>query len=51
MNMILIGALTGNTDILPISKEEILEGIKTILPPKYIDINLEAFEKGMSYKL
>ncbi|HUU77310.1 MAG TPA: indolepyruvate oxidoreductase subunit beta [candidate division Zixibacteria bacterium] len=51
MNMILIGALTGNSDILPITKEEIIEGIKAILPPKYIDINLKAFEKGMSYKL
>ena len=51
MNMILIGALAGNTDILPISKEEIIEGIKAILPPKYIEINLKAFEKGMSYRL
>ena len=51
MNMILIGALAGNTDILPISKEEIKAAMKTILPPKYVEVNLKAFEKGLSYKL
>ncbi|NHJ46338.1 MAG: indolepyruvate ferredoxin oxidoreductase subunit beta [Asgard group archaeon] len=51
MNMILIGALVANTDILPISKEQIIDGMKAILPPKYVDVNLKAFEKGLSYKL
>ncbi|NPE09399.1 MAG: hypothetical protein GNW80_14020, partial [Asgard group archaeon] len=51
MNMILIGALTANTEILPITKEQIVESMKTILPPKFVDINLQAFEKGLSYKL
>lgn len=51
MNMILIGALTANSDILPISKEQIIDGMKAILPPKYLDVNLKAFEKGLSYKL
>ncbi|NHJ32994.1 MAG: indolepyruvate ferredoxin oxidoreductase subunit beta [Asgard group archaeon] len=51
MNMILIGALTTNTKILPITKEQIIAGMKAILPPKFIDINLKAFEKGLSYKL
>ncbi|MHA1220840.1 MAG: indolepyruvate oxidoreductase subunit beta [Candidatus Heimdallarchaeota archaeon] len=40
MNMILIGALIGNSDALPIDKEQIIAGMKTILPPKYIDINI-----------
>jgi len=51
MNMILIGALAANTNVLPISKEQIIEGMKAILPPKFVDINLQAFEKGFSYKL
>jgi indolepyruvate ferredoxin oxidoreductase beta subunit len=51
MNMILIGALAANTDILPISNDEIINGMKAILPPKYFDVNLKAFEKGLSYKL
>lgn len=51
MNMILIGALVGNTDILPITKTQIEEAMKAILPPKYVDINQQAFEKGLSYKL
>ncbi len=51
MNMILIGALVANTDILPISKEQIIDGMKAILPPKYVEVNLKAFEKGLSYKL
>jgi indolepyruvate ferredoxin oxidoreductase beta subunit len=51
MNMILIGALTANTKILPFTKEQIINGMKAILPPKFVDINLQAFEKGLSYKL
>ena len=51
MNMILIGALAANTEILPITKDQIIEGLKVILPPKYVAINLQAFEKGFSYKL
>ncbi len=51
MNMILIGALTANTDILPFTKEQIIEGMSSILPPKYLDVNIKAFEKGLSYKI
>lgn len=51
MNVILIGALTANTAILPFSEKQIRQGIKKNLPPKYHDINLKAFEKGLSYKL
>ncbi|MHA1244163.1 MAG: indolepyruvate oxidoreductase subunit beta [Candidatus Heimdallarchaeota archaeon] len=51
MNMILIGALVGNTDILPVTKEHIEGAMKAILPPKYLDVNMKAFEKGLSYKL
>ena len=50
MNMILIGALVSNTEILPITKEQIESAIKTILPPKYHKVNLKAFQKGLSYK-
>lgn len=51
MNMILIGALAANTDILPFTKEEIIEGMTSILPPKYLDVNIKAFKKGLSYKI
>jgi len=51
MNMILIGALAANTDILPFTKEQIIEGMTSILPPKYLDVNIKAFEKGLSYKI
>lgn len=51
MNMILIGALAGNSEILPFTKEQIKEGMKEILPSKYLDVNYKAFEKGLSYKL
>ncbi len=51
MNMILIGALIGNSDVLPISEKDIIASMKATLPPKYVEINFKAFEKGMSYKL
>ncbi|MCF2142419.1 MAG: indolepyruvate oxidoreductase subunit beta [Candidatus Heimdallarchaeota archaeon] len=50
MNMLLIGALVANTTILPFSKEEIIAGMKTILPEKYVEVNIRAFEKGLSYE-
>jgi len=51
MNMILIGALVANTTILPFTREEIITGMKSILPAKYIEVNIRAFEKGLSYTL
>ncbi len=48
--MILVGALVANTTILPFSKDEIIAGMKSILPEKYVGINIRAFEKGLSYE-
>lgn len=51
MNVILIGALAANTEILPFTQDQIKAGIKTNLPPKYHEVNLRAFDKGLTYKL
>lgn len=51
MNVILLGALVANTEKLSFSQEDIIESIKTNLPPKYHEINLKAFNKGLDYKI
>jgi indolepyruvate ferredoxin oxidoreductase beta subunit len=51
MNMILIGALVGNSDLLPLTSEQIKKGMKANLPLKYHEVNVKAYEKGLSYKL
>lgn len=51
MNVILLGALAANSDILPFSREDMIESIKAQVPPKYLDINLAAFNKGLEYKI
>ena len=51
MNVILLGALAGNTDILPFSQEDIKAAIKAQVPPKSYDLNLAAFEKGLGYQI
>ena len=51
MNVILIGALAGNTDILPFNADHLKEAILANVPPKYHDLNLKAFERGYSYKI
>lgn len=51
MNVILIGALAGNSDILPFNIDQIKEAIKENVPGKYYEVNLKAFERGFSYKI
>ena len=45
VNTVLLGALAGTPDC-PVSKEALLEALKQNVPPKMLDINLEAFEFG-----
>ena len=45
-NIILLGALVG-ADILPISKEDMMPILEERFPGKILEINIQAFEKGM----
>jgi indolepyruvate ferredoxin oxidoreductase beta subunit len=47
-NVVLIGTLAANMDI---DKRVWLEVVKRKVPPKFIDLNLQAFETGYSYKI
>ncbi|MCP4216811.1 MAG: indolepyruvate oxidoreductase subunit beta [bacterium] len=47
-NVVLIGTLAANMDI---DKQIWLDVVKKKVPPKFIDLNLKAFEKGYSYKI
>jgi indolepyruvate ferredoxin oxidoreductase beta subunit len=51
MNVVLIGALSAHADILPFSVEQIKEAIKAKIPPKFVEVNMKAFEKGMEAKI
>lgn len=43
VNVVLIGVLAASTDI---PKEEWLDVLRTTVPPKFLEVNLKAFEKG-----
>ena len=43
VNVVLIGVLAASTDI---PKEEWQAVLRTTVPPKFLDVNLKAFEKG-----
>lgn len=45
VNVVLIGAMAKNTDI---EKDVWLEAIKACVPPKFLELNLKAFELGYS---
>lgn len=47
-NVVLLGALiaTGKT---PIKKESLLEALRELVPAKYLDMNIKAFELGYQY--
>ncbi|MBE6488154.1 MAG: indolepyruvate oxidoreductase subunit beta [Methanosphaera stadtmanae] len=45
MNMAMLGGVTA-VDDFPLEKDDIIETMKENLPPKSIDINLEAFNQG-----
>jgi len=51
MNVILIGALAANSKVLPFNQEHLKQAVKENVPQKYYTVNLEAFEKGFSYKI
>lgn len=46
VNTVLLGLLAKNMDI---DKEKWIDSIKTTVPAKTIDINIEAFERGYTY--
>ena len=43
VNVVLIGALAANSDI---SKEAFIDAINKTVPPKFLEVNLKAFELG-----
>ena len=43
VNVVLIGVLAKNTDI---AKEKWIDAIKATVPPKFLEMNLKAFELG-----
>ena len=43
MNVAMVGAVSG---YLPVSKDALLESVKTLVPQKTIEINFRAFEMG-----
>jgi len=46
-NIVMLGAFTAATGL--ISKEAMLEAVRTTVPPKTIDLNVKAFEAGFEY--
>jgi len=51
MNVVLIGALSANADILPFTPDHLREAIKAKIPKKFVEVNMKAFEKGMQAKI
>ena len=51
MNVILLGAMAGNTTILPFSADQLRTAIQASVPTKYSEINLKAFDLGLTYKI
>jgi indolepyruvate ferredoxin oxidoreductase beta subunit len=43
MNVVMVGAVSS---YLPISKETLLDSVKSLVPQKTIEVNLRAFEAG-----
>ena len=44
-NIVMLGALSTVPEF-PLSKQEIMEQVRQSVPPKFVDINLKAFEMG-----
>ena len=44
-NMVMAGALSA-TGVFPADREAILEAIRTLLPARYVEVNVRAFELG-----
>ena len=51
MNVILLGAMAGNTTVLPFSAGQLRNAVQTSVPSKYSEINLKAFDLGLTYKI
>ena len=47
INVVLLGVLARNMEF---SKEVWIDAINTVVPPKFIDLNMKAFEAGYTYK-
>jgi len=45
-NIVILGFLTG-LRIIPITRDSIVNAIKVLIPEKYIESNLRAFEMGL----
>ena len=46
LNTALLGAAAGKK-LLPLAKDEIIQAIKELVPPEYLDINIRAFNAGL----
>lgn len=49
-NIIMIGAVSG-MGVLPVGIDEFNKVIRTMVPMKHLDVNIRAFEIGMSYSI
>ncbi|QJA05592.1 indolepyruvate oxidoreductase subunit beta [Thermosulfurimonas marina] len=45
LNVVMLGALAA-TELLPLSRQTLLEALKAVVKPAYLDLNLRAFELG-----
>lgn len=45
-NIVLLGALTG-TGVLPVKNESLKEAVRELVPSKYLELNIRAFELGL----
>ena len=46
-NVVLLGVTMAAAEDFPITADSMKEAIKVVLPPKLVDINLEAFDRGL----
>lgn len=44
-NVVMLGAAVA-FDVLPVTKEQMEETLRSVLPPRIVDVNLRAFQKG-----
>jgi len=47
-NAVMLGALAA-TERAPVKKESLMEALKELVPKKYLNINVKAFELGYQY--
>ncbi len=44
-NIVMLGALSA-TEVLPLTKDEMMQAVENQVPDKFVDMNLKAFRKG-----